>query len=287
MSNAFRLEEATLGTLNLDPFLTGIVVESYDAGFPAPRVVSDPFPDAGGTIDTTSLYGPRLITLVLRIVGDRGTRQSTMFTLRRWWQPSLRPAFVWQGDGMPVLRAVGRGQQLTNTVSGGAPYKVQAQFVVPLGVWEAYVPSAVSLPPSAGATAVGRTYDLTFDRTYPALSAPLGTTLATANGTVPVDFVAFLRGPVAGVGSLENLTTGRKLVFTANGGLALAAGDYLQVDTRNRTVLLNGTATHYDLIDWTQSQWWQLQPGGNTLRWNPTTPSTGAIADMTWRDAWI
>jgi hypothetical protein len=66
MSNSFRLEEPTLGTLLFDGTVGNFVVESYDAGYPAPRVVSEPFPEAGGTIDSTSLYGQRLITLGLR-----------------------------------------------------------------------------------------------------------------------------------------------------------------------------------------------------------------------------
>jgi hypothetical protein len=287
MSNLFWLEESSLGTLILDASSSPFIIESYDPGFPAPRAVVDAFPDQYGTIDQTALWGPRLITLGLRVKGTRAVRQAAMFTLRQFWQPGLRPALVWDGDAMPILRAVGRGQALTGAIAGGAPYKIQAQFAVPNGTWESYALNTLTFPPSGGSVAGGRSYDLTFDRTYPALSAPLGTNVVTVNGTVLSDFVVQLYGPVAGCGVFQNLTTGLQMTLTANGGLAIAAGDYLQIDTRNRTILLNGSASHYDLVDWTSSQWWTLQPGPNTLRWNPTTPTGASSATIVWRDQYL
>ena len=76
------------------------------------------------------------------------------------------------------------------------------------------------------------------------------------------------------------VTTGQSLTLTAT----LASGDYIDVDTAARTVLLNGTADRYSYL--TTPQWWGIQPGANEIRYfaDVTTAST---ATVTFRSAWV
>jgi hypothetical protein len=83
---------------------------------------------------------------------------------------------------------------------------------------------------------------------------------------------------------IANVTTGEeiRLIYT------LAEGEYLEVDTRpdNVSVLLNGSSNRYSVLDFVNSQIWELAPGVNDVRLRATAVAAPATLTVNWRDAW-
>lgn len=107
-----------------------------------------------------------------------------------------------------------------------------------------------------------------------------GTGNAENAGIFPVYPTARIQGPAGPLISLQNLTTGKRLVLNGS----LASTEYLDIDFANRTVLLNGETNRYNLVDQTQSEWWPLEAGLNSVQFFSTD---GGTASLSWRDAWI
>lgn len=91
-----------------------------------------------------------------------------------------------------------------------------------------------------------------------------------------------LQGPVTNP-TLRNMSTGG--VITLN--VTLGAGDFLVVDLANRTVLLNNATSVYAAVDFLATQWWEIAPGSNNIRWTGTGTTGATNALVRWRDAWI
>jgi len=87
-------------------------------------------------------------------------------------------------------------------------------------------------------------------------------------------------GPCANP-SVSNETVGRLLKF----GVTLASTDTLTVDLDQALVMLNGTANRNSAVS-SDSQWWLLQPGSNTLRFNADVYSANALLTVAYRSAW-
>lgn len=115
---------------------------------------------------------------------------------------------------------------------------------------------------------------------------------AFSNGSVTVEntgafttgWTATITGPVTNP-SIENVDTGQRLVFAADGGLVLSLGDILVVDSETRTALLGGTQSRYNTIAAPVS-WWDLPPGLTQFRFRGTTSDTPTMT-ISWRSAWI
>jgi len=87
-----------------------------------------------------------------------------------------------------------------------------------------------------------------------------------------------VNGPVTNP-YLENITTGEFLYIT----YTLGVGEWLDIDFKDKTVLLNGESSRY----YTKSgTWWMLQPGDNNVRLGGTTTGSPS-ATVSWRDAWL
>ena len=109
----------------------------------------------------------------------------------------------------------------------------------------------------------GRTYDLTFDRVYPAGG---GATMLRAEnrGNMPAEWEATVFGPITGF-TLINTATGERLSFP---DLSVPGGQNVVIDSGRRTVLANGDpgSSRYGAIDFARSRWFHLRPGVNLLR---------------------
>jgi hypothetical protein len=130
--------------------------------------------------------------------------------------------------------------------------------------------------PSAGG---GLEFDLEFDAVFGAVSTG-GAIYATNAGSWPADVVIRIDGPAVNP-RVENVTTGQTISLD----YSLGVGEYLLIDTQDRTVLLNGTASRYSALT-DASVWWQLAPGANEITFRATT-STAATMTLTWRSAWL
>lgn len=285
-------ENGAVDDLALNPDgLNGLVLQDLDLGYPSVRVSSDVRTERDGTDDATRYFGARLVSVraVAQAV-DGSTKQQVLDALGYFTVPSRRPWLYYTlEDGGPERRVRLRAEAFTAPLAAPVAHRLQrlqVSWAGPDGVLEA-AELTVENVFAAADVEDGRTYDLTFDRSYPE-SDPIGTVEIVNDGNVDVSPVLRLYGPCTNP-RIENVTYDETLEFTANTGLSIAAGDYLEVDVLNSTALLNGdaAASRYGRLDIAESTWWTLRPGVNVVRYYPETFETGSLAEVRYRSQWI
>ena len=133
-----------------------------------------------------------------------------------------------------------------------------------------------ALPSGSGGLSFPATSPLYFDA-----SSETGDVEAENEGTFPVAPVIRIDGPVTNP-SVTHLEKGYTLDFT----ITLGASDYLLIDNESRSVLLNGTSNRYSTLSST-SQWWDLDPGDNTIRFRSDANTEAAVMTALYRSAWL
>lgn len=287
---ALRLEAPNLSPLVISED-NGYIIRRFDLGAPDIRVVSQDAPDADGTIDTTSHIGARTVGLQCRIA--RHATPSIELALNRlkaFAHPRIRAtAYYTRDDG--IERRIGlRAGPYSAPWESPFVSDITMQWVAPLGISETAGDPQTALATASGTSTVGRTYPLTFPRVYPG-SSPGGQTIVTNGGTIDAYPLIRLYGPAgSGVGTddivLRNITQGKDIVLS---GLTIAAGEFVELDTRAKTVFYLGlpTDSRYPSWNFARSDWWTLSPGDNDIRYVPETFTAPANAVIEWRDAWI
>jgi hypothetical protein len=130
----------------------------------------------------------------------------------------------------------------------------------------------------------GRSYPRSYPLSY-AQSSAVGAVTVTNDGTVPVRPLLRLYGPATDP-RVENQSTGERLIFT---GLSLLAGDWLEIDCREKTIRLNGLSnqSRYARLDFAASSFLRLLRGMNTVRYYPVSFGNGARLEVRFRSAWL
>lgn len=292
---------AQISIINPDPTMgaagftfntaAGVRVQRFDPGFPDIRQVEDLRPHQHGAANYSRYFGPREVSIEfvlapgplnvgfpIRVVED---------ILRSLCNPALRPYVVEQLEPSLPARRI-------NVVAGelDMPYtsynhKVgRISFRAPDGYWESDTLKQYEINSSEEAPNVaGRTYNLTFPRTYPAGQAPVGGTILLNQGTLETYPVVRLYGPFTDA-VIRNSTLDKMIKLEA---VALAAGNFVEIDFRNRTVLLNGdiNGSYYQYVNWLQSEWWELQMGQNLITFVPTGYTSATKAIIYFRDNFL
>lgn len=281
-----RLEAAGLTPLLLDPSV-GVHLAAIDMGDAATREVAQDATDADGTIDTTAYIGARAVTLRLSLFPDTGSAWALRQALRAFTHPRLRPTlFITAAADAPEQQITLRRSQYTDIMDAGQgdSASIVAQWIAPLGIVESAALNVSSIFAAGGATS-GRAYSLIPSRVYPA-SAALGTGVVVNAGNADSYPLLRLYGPMTEP-IITNDTQGKSLAFV---GVTLTAGEFLEIDTRAKTIYLNGdtSASRYSKLSFPASSWFTLSPGENELRLHPATYTTAVtLIEVTWRDAWL
>jgi hypothetical protein len=129
-------------------------------------------------------------------------------------------------------------------------------------------------------TTGGITWPVTWPVSWPSTTIT-GTALVTNSGSVDTGLVVRIDGPVQSPRfSLARGTDVQTLQFN----LTLDAGQWLTIDTKAHTVLLNDTVSRRGLTAATNG-WPILSPGTSELSWQATNYDAAARISATWRDA--
>jgi hypothetical protein len=274
----------------------GYFITEFDPGAPTVRDVTNNRPDANGLDDHTQFLGGRVVTVSLTAIRSAGAQvDAVASSFAPFMVPSARPVlhYVLDRPGAPERIMNVRAAQYAYKVNDPEQRDVQLQFVAadPLA-YDPAVQSGVAFAGSAGNVA-GRSYDLTFDRTYPAGSTSPSDALLVPAGDVPVAPLLRLYGPA----------TGAAVRFTVGGANAgavglvasyvIAAGHYVEVDTDERTAYLDGDRTKNVLtsLNWNliiSSGWPRLAPGVTTeMAYTGTSTTTSSQAVAFWNDGYL
>lgn len=267
---------------------TGLSLDGVDMGAPVIRDSVENRPNADGTIDSTAFIGARVITLSISAPAAGVLAQSVL----RYGAPALRSTLTITGLSgyldLPIqatVRSAGIATITSPEDHRRNRVRFVAQFVVPTGILEGISLQEKAVYPSSTAAVSGVTFDLAFDWSFGVTVGVIGAISILVGGTAAVWPVINIYGPCTNP-KLTNLNTGRILGFT---GLNIAAGNYLEINTANRTIRYNGLAAdpRYSSVDWAISSWWPLQPGINSVVFDPLTSSPPSQAVFSWRDAYI
>lgn len=262
----------------------GYVPQNLNLGFPEVRDVVSKRPSANGVFDYTSFFGAKSVSISIGIANElyRGSDsvddQILEDRLRSWMLPSVRAFLYYRFSSTGTWRRVAiRGSAVNsglNFVRSGFR-NVTLGWKAPEGLNEAATITSVVLSPFASVEE-GRSYDLLFDRTYPA-SSPVGSSPIDNIGNAPVLPDVLIYGPVTQP-RIENVTTGKTIEFDP--AFEIEAGDYLAISFRDGTVALNGDQSNsrYSFLDFSESDWWEIVPGVNNLRFYPLVQSAPAQA---------
>lgn len=216
------------------------------------------------------------------------------------WHQIMQPTSVdgelrWtRADGDTRLMFVRPRPLLVDWLPGACDFRAKAR-------WVAYDPAIyagslqqVALEPYAGTALASYPATWPLLGNYPKLYGAGGT-----GGGVQVNNAGnwaswprlIIGGPAAGamsVTSIEDVTHGQALQFTANGGLTVAAGSTLVVDTHpaRRLVAFTDGASRMDRVTDLDS-WWPVEPGTSEVRFRAGGDTAGATVQLEFRDAWL
>lgn len=275
-----------VGDLVLGPGTPYMVHDLDGLGAPAYRVSDVPRPQDHGEDPGADYLAGRNVTLKVSIHGaDPADVVALADALLGAWRgpqppsPAAARPLTLRMHGGRERRLVGRPRR------AAVESKVVGNRVEATLEYHGWDPRLYAEDPSAGNTTLpessgGRSYPLTFDRTYGAAGSA-GTVLAVNAGNFPTRPVATITGPASNP-RLENVTAGETLAFD----YVLGAGSTLVVDFDARTVLEGGSSSRYFAVR-PGSVWWQLAPGLNEVRFRADAPDPSARLDLTWRSAWL
>jgi len=269
----------TLLTLGIDQ--ASYILNELDLGFPSVRAVSQPYPGRDGDVDTSKYVGPRSVTAKVTVSAtNTGPLVDTLAGLMHPGQRNY--LYANRADWAAERRIVVHGE--TFACPPGPIRVAQCGFRAPVGLWEDAAATTLTINPTGSSTG-----GFSFPMTFPLVMTPgqdAGSTTITLGGTVAAPVLWRLYGPVTSP-IVRRFDTQEQLSFP---NLVINQGDYLQIDTDNRTALLNGllTASLYNRLDFMSASWWRLPPNvptGVVFTGAATGPTTSGV--LTVRNRWM
>ena len=269
----------------------GVAAQVLDVSAPA-RAVEEDRAGAHGSYDTTRFLSAAAVSLsMLLFLGVTQTPEKFLDALGPLLTPALRPYLVVTNDQWSQPRQLTvRFDSSAKPLSDPTSWPVQVSWKAPNGVWEASNLLAAVVQAFI-ASSTGFVFDVpgavitSAGYVFPATSAPSPSTV-TSEGNAPSQWTASLYGPCTAP-AWANDTAGLTLEFTS--GLTLNAGDYVALDSRAQTALLNSdpNSSVLQFLNFATSNWWLISPGLNTLRYYPASASPGAQANLSFRPSWL
>lgn len=264
-----------------------LIVLNVNTPSPAIRQVTENRTDGDGVLDTTRHFGARNVALDLRAIA---TPAAFVDELNSFLLPSSRPYLVREDDEWAQARQLRLvSNAWTDPIDADvAPFvrDFQVQWTAPDGTWEATEESILTVSADIPST-TGMSFPVSFPMSF-APTAATGALNIDNVGRAPSNFVAQLYGPITAPRLINNLT-GLAIAFTS--ALVLGAGEYVEIDTYNKTAYLNGVSSQSVLgsldFDVTPPDWWQIQPREQQLRFTGTSPSVGSQAVIYYRPVWL
>lgn len=127
-------------------------------------------------------------------------------------------------------------------------------------------------------TTAGLTFPLVFPLVF---GAGTGGSASVVNvGTAPSPWRATISGDTPNP-KITHVESGKFIEFS---GLTVAAGDLLEIDSFNKTVLLNGVSSRRSYMT-AASSWFELRSGTNTIQFSSGGATTGQLT-FYWRDSY-
>ncbi len=252
--------------------LWGRSVDSNDVGRPASHGIfaGQDFVSSSINIIETNFGGGNGVT-------DGAATEVLMDTLSGAWAPGVDTYLrLCMRDGS-IRRKYGRTRGFegdeTNMVRGYAEATCEFIGTDPRTYSDTLSSSSVAFPELNE----GRAYNLTYPKTFGTTGAG-GIIDAVNSGNAEVPWTARLNGPLVDP-TIEAVGQGLTLSLVGS----IETGEYLDIDSDLRLILLGGTASRYSWVTATSS-WFGLLPGSNSIKLGGAS-GTGTL-DFNWRSGW-
>jgi hypothetical protein len=290
----------TLGALTMpleDP-ASGYFCSSLDLGSPDIRDVTSPKPDMDGLDDRSVLMGGRTVTAAITaLVGAGAQIDAVASAFAPFMVPSARPVLHWVLDrpGAPERILTVRAAGYAWAVEGDNQRDIQLQWVAADPV--ARDPTVHTVITMAGSsTTAGRTYNLTFPRTYPPGGGSPTTGQAVTVGDVIVRPLVRVYGPITAAkvtGQGGGGATGIAYYiwnFQFVAAFTIDAGHWVDIDAQARTVYRDSDPTQpiYNQVNWSATSWPWFPPGTPCFVTIGGSTTTGVTqAQVIWQDGYL
>jgi hypothetical protein len=248
----------------------------------AVREVVDASPGQDGSLDETQFADVAAVTLNLRVTGQF---RALLDELSQFCVPYARPYLEVSDDEWAGPRRLSMRFDSANSpiVTGsGQSRAVQLAWKVPSGCWQDSAGTEYTLTASAVFSG-GFTMSATPGADVPSTGWPLhastisADTLVVNTGTMRAPWTCKLYGPCTGP-ALYRDDTGEGVVFTDS--LTLAAGEYVELNSADRSALFlsNPDDSRALYVDYVNTNWFDIDPGTNLIRYAPDVVSAGSVA---------
>lgn len=265
--------------LNTDPALPFVDVESVDGLDNAPyRTTERDFEGADGGFVDAQFEKIRTIVLEGTIYADSGSLESFLDTLKNNFEPSTDAfPFYWVAPGLGLRSVLAKSYGIrykwtTERRLGIVPFQIVLQAENPsilAGQSVTWGPYTLPTP-----LALGRGYNKAYNFDYGGSGQVVGSVIISNLGNKDADAVFVIIGDL-GNPKITHDNTSRFLQLQ----LSLTSSDRLELDTRYRTVYLNGVSRRSALT--TSSAWFKLVPGTNSLRFTAGISGAGYLQVIT------
>jgi hypothetical protein len=265
----------------LDPYdLDGddqVVVTNWELTPPEVRAVLEARPGDDGETDRSRFFSGRAFTITGAVFAGDRSQQRILDQLAAFCHPSARPYIYYSIDDGSLRRVALR---VTDPPASANDDTDVRSFAV---AWRcpAFAESADPIAPAVAAG--GFSFPFSFPLVFPAGGG--GAVTVDNPGNMPAQWVARIFGPCDDP-VLTNQRTGETVGFN---GLTVAAGDYVEIDSTNHTVHVNGlaSASRYHLLDLASLSWFRIEPGSNSIAFTATTPGATSQAELTFRSTYL
>lgn len=293
--NWVKLEAHNGDTLELLPELYdgAFNLNKLDLGYPTPKDVEREVPFMDGTIDSTELHGPRVVTAEIDIYSYDGiSANQWLKKLNRWLHPANRYKLAFHIDGHEEAQSINvrpQGRNQAWTIDRPSYLQAAITWKGPTGTIDSYIQRNIIIRPDA--VEIGREYPLIYPRWYENIG-PISGAIAYNGGIARAKPIIRIYGPIttpAIYNDTEVLGTPHTQAFVFKNNFQILEDNYVEIDIIRRKITLNSIESQSLLheLNFNLSSWWALSPGDNQLRLLSDAYGGAAQAQILWHDAYV
>lgn len=287
-------------TMPLEDETVGYFCTELDLGYPDVREVTNNRPDADGIDDRTTLWGARAISADIQVMQSAGANwiDAVAASFAPFMVPSARPQLHYtldRGPTSPERVITVRASDYAWPLTGSKTRAVHLSWVASDPVVKD--PSTATATAWAGvAGALGRTYNLTYPRTYPTGSQGPTTGTLSSPGDVPFKPLLQIFGPIsAPTVTLTARDVNNVQLFVARiaflSSVVIDANHRIDVDLARHTALRDGDPAQsvMALLNWNLTTWPALPvaPSSTTMQLSGTGTTPVSQVQASWQDGYL
>jgi hypothetical protein len=280
-------------TLDLDNWQNnGIAIISKDLGSPTVRETVQDMPIMDGSDDQTRYLGQRVVALTGKTFNIPGQSGSAAFNmLAPFLDPKSRSTLTYQldDDVSPRMLTGMRSSNWAKIRTSPIAFSFSLQWKADPAALDVNQQAITIGSPGPGSSQ-GRTYPRTYNLVYPTTTGASGIGHPVSNGTYTTWPTYRIYGPCTNP-IVSMLNSSGVSIGYIRALMGVPAGQYLEINTAKRTVMLftgaSPGANRYNTLEFSTLVWRPLSPGSNTIFFNASSFTPPSNCVVLWNDAFL